>query len=62
MMFRRFLQADKFDVEKASARYREACEMREKTHLLELYESIATEDFEKARVLVSFVPVGEGHN
>ena len=53
MATRRFLRADKFDIEKAYQRYTAACQMRDAVQLLQAYESIEVEDFEKARVLVS---------
>ena len=53
MFPRRFLRADKFDVEKAYQRYTAACQMRDAVQLLQAYEDIEVEEFEKARVLVS---------
>ena len=53
MFPRRFLRADKFDVEKAYQRYTAACQMRDAVQLLQAYGNIEVEDFEKARVLVS---------
>ena len=53
MSTRRFLRADKFDIEKAYQRYTAACQMRDAVQLLQAYEDIEVKDFEKARVLVS---------
>ena len=53
MFIRRFWCADKFDVEKAYQRYTAACQMRDAVQLLQAYENIEVEEFEKARVLVS---------
>lgn len=53
MSTRRFLRADKYEVEKAYQRYSLACQMRDAVQLLQAYKNIKVEDFEKARVLVS---------
>ena len=53
MVTRRFLRADKYDVEKAYQRYSLACQMRDAIQLLQAYGNIEVEEFEKARVLVS---------
>lgn len=53
MSTRRFLRADKNDVEKAYQRYTLACQMRDEVQLLQAYENIEVGEFEKARVLVS---------
>ena len=53
MSSRRFLRADKYDVEKACQRYSLACQRRDTVQLLQAYENIEVEEFEKARVLVS---------
>ena len=53
MSTRRFLRADRFDVEKSYQRYTAACQMRDAVQLLQTYENIEVEEFEKARLLVS---------
>ena len=53
MSTRRFLRADKYDVKNAYKRYSLACQMRDAIQLLQAYEKIEVEEFEKARVLVT---------
>lgn len=48
---RRFLRADKLDVDKAFARYQAACSTRNKLDLIKAYDAIDVPDFEKARIL-----------
>lgn len=50
---RRFLVARQFDPDGALKQFQEACEFREKKHILRLYDSVDISDFEQARQFVS---------